>query len=456
MSKEQLSPQDLADIEEARAAYQEYLKSMAPPEQEKSIKDQAIEAGLTGLDYAGRGLDWAGGLARTGAAAAIDPFVEAELVKSEDIMKALEGQAPGTAEYLERAGSGDLGSVDLPLVGKVTGRDVAGFAGDVLLDPLTYVSFGTAPAIRAAGKAGKIAEKAGKGIYKSAPMMQALDKQAIKMNKKFADNIVSKPSEILMEAGISGTNENIAKKSGDLMDTLLTKRDEILKQADEAGAVVDPNEAMRYLDAKKSEYIGGKNPYKKQAAEKVSEQVFDYRQLEALTPSEMAEINADFYTKFKDAYRKGDVGKIEDTLIKQQGYGTKKAIENSVEKVLPGMGQELAKTNADLSALLTVQKKLASEGSKQGKKMITEVDAIVGSFNPWAAVAKKGAALTMSDFGRTKAGQGIRKLGLGAEDLSKKLTEGSFGQKALGAGLEGAARQGLWIDMLRQEQEKQK
>ena len=461
MPENKLSEQDLKDIAEAKAAYQEYLKSFSvKKEEEESKPDYSMALDATGrpitedivaggaalADLAGRALDYGAGFGRTGAGKlGVIPGVESEKVTKEDFINALMGKAPSSEELLQRSGAEE----GLPTFAK-------GLAIDVALDPLTYLSFGTAPTIKAAGKAAKLVEKAGEKIYRSAPMMQALDKQAIKMNKKFADEVVTKPSEILMKAGISGTNENIAKESGNLMDALLTKRDAILKQADEAGAVVDPNEAMKYLDLKKSEYVGGKNPYKKQAAEKVSEQVFDYRQLEPLTPSEMAEVNADFYTKFKDAYRKGDVGKIEDTLIKQQGYGTKKAIENSVERALPGMGQELAKTNADLSALLTVQKKLSSEGSKQGKKMITEVDAIVGAFNPWAAVAKKGAALTMSDFGRTTGGRGIRSLGLGGQELAKKLTEGSFAQKVLGAGLESGLRQGMWIDMLKQEQEKQK
>ena len=101
-----------------------------------------------GLELGARVLDFPGGLIRTGAAGLMG------VAGKEDFKKALSGQAPTSAQYLERGGVSPGFEVpkDVPVVGGLTGRDVEGFALDVASDPLTLLSKGYR-ALRPAGGA---------------------------------------------------------------------------------------------------------------------------------------------------------------------------------------------------------------------------------------------------------------------------------------------------------------
>lgn len=78
------------------------------------------------------------------------------------------------ADLLKEKGVGELGSMKLPVVGKVTGRGALGLLGDVFLDPTTYLTFGTSALGKVAGKktlteasekiASELAQKAGSKV----------------------------------------------------------------------------------------------------------------------------------------------------------------------------------------------------------------------------------------------------------------------------------------------------
>lgn len=163
-----LSPQEQAEL----AALEGELQVGAPAEEPGMLK----KAGLAALDYGGRALDYAGGLARTGVASQIDDVRSLvgkdRLLKEDDLWNALKGKALPTSEYLERTGvpagysmsdalSGaysDSGDEWLKLKkggwADPTMRGAAGFVGDVALDPLTYLTLGTGAAAKTALKSG--------------------------------------------------------------------------------------------------------------------------------------------------------------------------------------------------------------------------------------------------------------------------------------------------------------
>lgn len=498
MDLSKLSDADLDALEAGKLdklsdAGLDYLESQSKsvqqplPKPEKEISDPNLA--LQALDIAGRTVDYPAGMVRGAVAGGLEALTGKELV---DIKDVLEGRAPESSQILEKLGVPEGYSLSdiIPSMYSETGKGIrlqkggfldpsargaSGLALDIATDPLTYLSFGTSAIAKPGLKAiSKGAETAGKTIYKSAPMIKALDKEAAKINKRFASEVTNLPSNVLMNAGIAGTNEQIAKKSNDLLSTLLEKRNAILQTADDAGATIDVKKAMEPYEQFKNSILAGKDEYKKEAVKKVDSMIVDYKKLgerpaqyveetvfdpetvsmvtkkvevapaqTALKPSEMAELNSSFYTKFKDAYKRGDVGKLEDPIIKQQGFGAKKAIEDSVNKAVPGLGDELAKVNADMSALLTVKKKIGTEGTKQGKRFITEMDAIIGAYDPMIGAAKQVGKLAVSDWARTKAGSGIRKFGLGVGSLAEKPIAGGLTESAL--------RQGIWTDMLKQE-----
>lgn len=211
-----------------------------PPEDEGGALDTALEYGGKGLDVGLRSLDLLGGLARTAYVGsqniprAVAKGLEAvgveneyakkpHLITSEDYIAALQGRAPTMSEFAVRQGAEP---------GFATSAE--GMAADAALDPLNYITFGTAPLI-------KNTAKIGRSIYKSG--LKALDQEALKYGKEPV-------SDLLLKEGVTGSYEQIQKKMDELAAGYLQARDYILKKATRAGAEVDMGEAMAPLLSK--------------------------------------------------------------------------------------------------------------------------------------------------------------------------------------------------------------
>jgi len=123
-----------------------YKGSENNPEPVEQQDEQGLGSQI--FDYGMRALDYTGGLTRTAIAGAADPFVEGDLVNQDDVINALKGKAVTTEEVLDRSGMED-GAL----------RTGLGFAGDVALDPTTYMSGGIS-ALAKLGKAGKLGKVA--------------------------------------------------------------------------------------------------------------------------------------------------------------------------------------------------------------------------------------------------------------------------------------------------------
>lgn len=82
-------------------------------------------------------------------------------------------QRPNVETFLTQRGLGEGPGLDTPL-GRLTGRGVAGFAGDILTDPLTFVpGLNIGRAAGAAGQVGRAARGAG-GVLPSMPTVESL------------------------------------------------------------------------------------------------------------------------------------------------------------------------------------------------------------------------------------------------------------------------------------------
>lgn len=226
-------------------------------QQEKSVKDYLMQ----GVDYAGRGLDYVGGVSRAAVGTTLGQS------RPGDMARVLEGNAPRTDEYLDRAGVGKGTSLsDLaPAMYSNTGdewlklkrggmldpsaRGTAGFVGDVALDPLTYLSGG----LSAAGKVGKEAkllqmlklqQEAGGGLTRAGRVannvLNPLDRLSLKgaknaYRKAFqkVDSQFEKPeklADIAFETGFRGSAadavdhfEGINKASGEKIGSILNE-----------------------------------------------------------------------------------------------------------------------------------------------------------------------------------------------------------------------------------------
>lgn len=401
-------------------------------ERAQSITSDLEQAKQALLSVPGRAADYAGGVARTGLAAAADPLVEANLVTQEDLLNALKGQAPQSAEFLERGGVPEMGSVNVPFVGPVSGRDVLGFGLDVATDPLTYATLGGGAARKAAVKAGKttpllsarsvlaptetLRQKAGRALYGASASLKRGDIAGAKVGK--GDTAVS---NVLFKYGITGGAKETADKALDLAEQLYQRQQQILMDASEMGAQVDIEKAL-LRPAKKAKQVatgtqrGAVLPVRQQAGQAgavledlAAQQAGMYGPGNLFTPVEASRAKTQFYGLLgDDAYSqlaKSDEGA---RIFKDAASRTKTAVEAGIRKVDPQLARELREVNRDLGALLSSKKVMSTEAGKEiMKNSITPVDTALLFASPGTAAAKKAGDILKAPGFRTKAGMSL-------------------------------------------------
>lgn len=419
------------------------------------------QAALPVAQAAGTALGYLGGVTRTGLGSLSDAVAGTKLTKSGDMFKALGGEAPSSAEMLERQGVGSGGSLSdmFPGIYSETGegmalqkggmldptaRGAAGFVLDQATDPLTYIG------IR--GAAGLI-EKGGEKLFKGAKALKHADKVAEIYGKKPV-------SDVLFKNGVWGTASKIEEKAGDLASNLGKSRDALVKQADQnlisKGAdVVDEEAIIRPVKEKIAEWKVSGDPALEEAASNVEKRLKPYDDKFSREPhvkmkegaseivlpkeysiEELGKLKTNIYKQLpKNAYNQSALTPLEDDLMKLFGRGAKEEIEKSVSRgVSPEAGQQLKNLNEDVGTLLTTQQKLMQEGKKTvNSGILTGMDGVMMGLthgNPAAIAVKKSADLLKSNFFRTGAGLGINR-----------------GAKAAGKGLEKVGLNNRWADV---------
>lgn len=281
----------------------------------------------------------------------------------------------------------------------------------------------------------KLTSKLGEKIYKSSPMLSAIDKEFIKQNPRYRDSKTFGPSDVLNKYGIKGTNEQIAEQTDDLLEKLLAKRQSLLDLASDKGAEVDSKKIQDELKGFLKSAMEDRNPYRAEAAKQVESKLLDYSKLtpspekvepildvlgvklgekitpavKAPSPKEMSQINSDFYKYFDSAYRQNNLGDLESSMIKNLGKTTKEEIESSVGRTLGEADrQSLSSLNDEMSKLLAVQKTIGNKGAQQGKRIFTEMDAMSLGYNPAVFALKQGGKFWNSDLGRTSIGRALQ------------------------------------------------
>lgn len=250
-------------------------------EAEKKVTPQGgMNIGEAVLDVAGRGLDYVGGIARTPILGGLTGQL-----KSEDIYRALRGQAPGAAEFAERAGVPEGGKLSdvIPGMYSKTGsglplqaggwadptlRGTGGMAADIALDPLTYLSLGTAPALKTAGAMGKLGKAAQAGSKVVGENMDKLGKFSYRQGLKKVDEFAAKynkdgvlaPSQVLQKHNIWGTAKSVERQADDVMHDLKIDYDNIVDEAAGRGAEVDIRRSMADAQAEVDKVLKAEKP----------------------------------------------------------------------------------------------------------------------------------------------------------------------------------------------------
>ena len=442
------------------------------PKEEAGLGAKALDLGL-------RGLDFVGGLARTSAAGLTDlgrvagqvpeaiqkgdPGVLTEFqtaTRPGDVTQALQGRAPGSAEFLERAGVPEGQQFDIlpegtkiPLTnidvgtGTTSARDIAGFGLDVATDPLSLLTGGQTGAIRAAATPLKSATRTGgKKLFKSA--FKKLDEVAARKGKQ------TPPSDVLLKHGIAGSNKAVEEKTFKLLGQLKGQRDSMLDAAEDAGAFVDVKEAVKPVKEKIEQIKKGRNAFKKDIAQSVERQVkkieksapkpeqilrrkvpgkkasameklmgvkdqpatFTEKVIPAEKPLSLMEAS-DIKTSIRDAIGDSAFDQTKKTTLGQSllldlGRGFQESVEKSANRAVPGLGDSIKATNDELGTLLTVRQTLTKEAEKAGRKnLFTSVDGALLLGAPGAFLGKKGADVLKTTGFRSRTGKLLNQLG---------------------------------------------
>lgn len=305
------------------AEYQKYVQSQQSPtgksaEQAKLDElagqhrgDSTIgKVGHAIVDGGLRAADWLGGVGRTAAMQVADDARwlggKEMLLTDEDRGNAVKGKAIPTQEYLDRMGvpKGSTLSDVAPGLYSEDGngfplqkggwadpsvRGAAGFVGDVVTDPLTYLSMGTSLGAKAAGKAGQeltmsqrigrtllnpvesTMQGTGKAIYKSG--LKRIDQEALKYGKEPV-------SDLLLKEGVWGSAEGIQRQMDTLGERLLSERDAALQAAKERGVEVSMQEAMAPSRARVAQIRASQDPNLQPLADALEKKIKEYEVLD--------------------------------------------------------------------------------------------------------------------------------------------------------------------------------
>jgi hypothetical protein len=421
----------MTEAEELELLELEELEAQEAAKQQDS--SPFMDAGKAALGVGIKALDYAGGLGRTAAAGLANiPYSIAtgkSLTKPEDSLNMLKGQAPGTAEYLERAKVPEGASVNLfPEVkvpftdiklgeGKTSVRDAAGFAGDIALDPLTYVSGGTSallkkyPALKKLLRpASESSEAVGKKIYKSG--LKNIDE---KIGSQGADSL----SDLMMSKNKFGTTKQIQEAAEKIEGGVNKKRNTLYQIANENGVLVDPATALASAEQRIARIR--RNPNMNDLADKLQTQIDNFKNEGKVTVDRMSEWKTDLYNTLPDSAF-DQYGKIKgqaQRVNKAMASGMKKEIESATNAAIPGLGNEISKTNSQWQTLITAKKPLQKQVNKaKNINAITSVDmGILGTagFGNLPATAglllsKKVGDLSKTTAARTAFGLGLKKV----------------------------------------------
>jgi len=401
-----LEQQELADLES------KYGGAEQPEQEQKSFGGKAFDYGMRALDYAG-------GVGRYAAAGLANvPYAiktGKSFVQPGDLGRTLTGKAPSTSEYMERAGVPEGARINLsPMEGDTSVRDIVGFAGDIALDPLTYMTLGGSAAAKGS-KASKIlrpvsetTESVGKSVYKSG--FKKIDERLAEQGKKLL-------GETLIQKGApTGTTKKIAKDMQKIGTDSLAKRNQLYKEATDLGVTVD----LRF-PLKNSEELLAKTASKKasprlrQKADELMEMLMEYKREGKIDLETLSDWKTGLYDDLPpsafgpDGKTKGIYAKFEKALASD----FRQAIIDAGNRAKKGMGDQIDELNETLGTMISAKKPTKMQVRRgETTNAVTSVDAMLAALTSPATVAtKKGADIAKTTYARTKVGKGLINVG---------------------------------------------
>lgn len=373
----------------------------------------AGDVAMSALDYGARGLDYAGGAVRTGLAAAAGAVTgNSDVVTGQDVADAAKGKAPNSAEYLRRLGVSEGGSLQLPLIGKVTVRGAEGLALDIATDPLTMISktMKELPYLKTLLNApGAASEAVGAAIYKS-----ALPAKAQEAGKAIIEGIPAgaygSATVGVKGAPIAGT-AGLAQKVEDMSRTMGGIRQGLYDKATSLGAAVD----LTQTPVKHTDMILARlrrDPNLEPLAVELETMLANYRNKGAVPIGQVSE----WKTNLTDALPAsawnglGQLKNISQQFKAALALDLRNAIVETGNKAEKGLGETIDKLNDKWGTLLDAGKALdkAAQGSSGGGKLGNMIDAMALAFGHVQGLAvKKSYDIATTPYMKTVAGNAL-------------------------------------------------
>ncbi len=385
------------------------LPTEQPPaeEQEPGMLSSVLHSAP--VEYGLKALDYPGGIVRTALAGGAGLLTGDQPVDEDDLVNTLKGQAPSSAEYMQRLGVSEGPSMQVPFTDnkRISLRDAEGFAMDVVTDPLTLIS----KSVKALRPAGVAAEKAGASVYKSGLK---------KIDEKLVEKGAGPVSDVLLKEGKVGTTKKLAKEADEIGKKALAERATLYKKAAEKGVTIDMGfpleQAEKHLKKMASDpglalqmqpYVDLMESYKK--AGKVD--------IGTLSDWKTNLYNALPATAFDGPKLKSHAAEFKKALSND----FKNAIVGAGNKAEKGLGDKIDKLNETMQSVIEARKPMKMQVRRANTpNAITAVDSMLAAAGgtiggiPGAALAvggKKAVQGANTTLGRTAAGKGLIEMG---------------------------------------------
>lgn len=373
------------------------------------------------MQAAGQALDYPGGIIRTGLAGAAGAITgNPNVVTPEDLTAAAKGKAPSSAEYLKRLGVSEGGSLNLPVLGRVTTRGAEGLALDVLTDPLTALSklIKEAPYIgKLINAPNKASEAIGEQIYKSA---------FTKVDANLAKKGIAPISESLIEAGAPvGGEAKIAQKVNDMSQTLGKIRQGLYDKATEKGVLIDTAYPLNRAEAVIENMR--KDPGLAPAADSLQELLSRYKQAGKVPIDVVSEWKTNLYDSLPaSAFDQfGQLKNRAKAFKSALAADFRERIVQAGNAAEDGLGDSINKLNEKWGTLLSAQQPLAKAQQAVGGKLGHIIDgAVLATGGLKGAAIKKTYDFATSPYMKTLIGKALIEAG-------KTGTAGAFARRAL-------------------------
>lgn len=431
-----------ANIADMRAT----LKTETPQEEQPDIFENAKNVGLKGLQYAGKALDYPGGVVRTGLGATFQ-----KNVTGQDVLNALKGNPLSGDELLERAGESKGGSLSdiLPIYSNgpkhwyqpekggmldPTRRGAEGLALEMITDPLSLLALGTSKAASMALKAGKEltpAEKLlqyttrpiGRGLEEAGKSRYASALRNVDESLKIAGKPPVSPVFIQNEMPV-GSMQTLREKSKDLASKAGRDIGNIESEATSRGATVNMLPAMNDSMELSSEMRKSPHPNVQQAGQKLDDITASYLGQGEKVPVDKARAWSSEANKLasEQAFNPMTAGNVPFASEgnREIGQGLKGEVYNAIDKTTPELSDQYKLANKQYSSLSSKDAKRELKNASKVEKRkngITLVDAGLGAGSLATPqllpvlLGKKLMELGNSAYGRTATGKSLYNLG---------------------------------------------